>query len=200
MVRAWDSNMRNAIITALNRLRTFDKGKFSQADSDIILKTLENYVGAQAMTAALHGPVLNISETLYELGFVEIGKANKLDVSFRHADLDAINVIQNANLFWIGNSWNSHTNRVVKNVLVDYFQQGLSRQQVTSRFAQDFAGLTRRNQHYWEMLADHTATRTREIGRVGAYEAAEVEYVQVRAQSLFEIFLKKKNDLINCFN
>ena len=70
---------------------------------------------------------------------------------------------------------------MIRKALIDYYEQGLSRQQITQRFAQDFAGLTKRNQHYWEVLADHTATRTREIGRVGAYQAADMKYVQVRA-------------------
>lgn len=78
MTRAWDENMRNAIASALNNLLALDKGKFTQADIDLISRTLENHVGVQAMTAALHGPMLNISEVLYKLGFTQTAKENKL--------------------------------------------------------------------------------------------------------------------------
>jgi len=47
--------------------------------------------------------------------------------------------------------------------------------------ASDFASLGEKGQHYWYLLADHTATKTRELGRVTGYERAGVKYTRIRA-------------------
>ncbi|OQY55447.1 MAG: hypothetical protein B6247_07740 [Candidatus Parabeggiatoa sp. nov. 2] len=181
MTRAWDDNMRNAAAAALDHLRELDQSHFTEEDAQLIHETLENRVGVVAMIAALYGPLLNLTEAFYRTGIQEVVATRGVDVSFRHLDQNAINITQRANLYWVGNSWNTYTDKLLRQSLTDYFKQGYSRQQLIERLANDFAGLTERGHHYWNLLADHIATRTREIGRIDAYTSAQIKYIQIRA-------------------
>ncbi|MEK8021366.1 MAG: hypothetical protein VSS75_031205 [Candidatus Parabeggiatoa sp.] len=179
LTRTQKKLMHEGITATLDHMRTLDAGTFTEKDATLILNTLQTYMGAEAMMVALQGPVINLSNAIYQLGRKEVIEG--VDISFRHPDYNALELTKRTNLYWVGNSWNSHTNKLIQDALLDYFKKGYSRQQFMERFAKDFAGLSERGQHYWELLADHTATRTREIGRIDAYQSGDIQYVQVRA-------------------
>lgn len=179
--RAWTSGMTDAVQAALKRLRGMAPGTFRETDAREILKEFEQKVGPEAMPRLLEGPVLTLSEALYRRGIAEIGQAAGLDLGFGQPDRAALDILSQGNLYWVGNSWNTYTQDLLDDALRDYFQDGMTRQQLTDRFAEDFAGLTERGRHYWELMADHAATKTREMGRVSGYEQGGFEYVQVRA-------------------
>ncbi len=182
MTNAWTDATRQGIAAALDRLRDLGDGSFTQEDGAMIMRVLEASVGAEAIQAAMRRPIINLSEGLFRAGAEEVGKAAGVAINFMRPDLDALDVLKTGNLFWIGNSWNVHTQELFAKTLEEYFSAGMTREDLTRRFAEDFAGLSERGQRYWELLADHTATKTREMGRVSGYERAGVKYVQVRAQ------------------
>jgi hypothetical protein len=179
--RAWDDAGRAAVIAALDTLRELGPGKLTESDTAAIIATLRQRMGPDAMMGLLHEPVVSLSDGLWRLGPHEVGASAGVDLGFMSADLEAIALVTDANLYWIANSWNSYTDGLFRGALTDYFREGMTREQLAERFASDFAGLSQRSIHYWEMLADHTATKTREIGRVTGYERAGIEAVQVRA-------------------
>jgi len=182
MSNAWDESMREGIANALDRLRDLGPGRFSREDGAAILRVLEGSVGAEAIRAAMREPVVNLTDALFRLGGEEVGQATGVAIAFMRPDLDALDILKSGNLYWVGNSWNIHTQNLMAQALEDYFTEGMTREGLTQRFAEDFAGLTERGRVYWEMLADHTATKTREMGRVSGYERAGITRVQVRAQ------------------
>ncbi len=181
MTNAWDDAMRAGIAAALDRLRDLGPGTFTLEDGAAILRVLEGSVGEDAIRAAMREPVVNLTDALFRTGAEEVGQAAGVAISFMRPDLDALDVLKTGNLYWIGNSWNINTQNKMAAILEDYFTEGMTREGLTQRFAEDFAGLTERSRVYWEMLADHTATKTREIGRVTGYERAGITRVQVRA-------------------
>jgi len=159
--------------------------KVTSSEKDSILLVLEKAMGKKAMQRLLFKSVLRLTEGLYKeakqsaLPLEEMH--NDVDIGFNKADRHALNIIQKGSMYWVGNSWNSYTKNLFDKALEDYFEKGMTRAQLAERFANDFAGLGNRGQHYWTMLADHTATKTRELGRVAAYEDAEIESVRIRA-------------------
>lgn len=182
MTNAWGTAMREGIAAALDRLRDLGPGKFSREDGETIMNVLEASVGPEAIRAAMREPVVNLTDALFRTGAEEVGQAVGVSIAFARPDLDALDVLKTGNLYWIGNSWNIKTQNNIAKILEDYFTEGMTREGLTQRFAEDFAGMSDRSLTYWELLADHTATKTREIGRVSGYERAEVARVQVRAQ------------------
>lgn len=181
MTNAWSDAMREGIANALDRLRDLGPGAFTSEDGKMILRVLEGSVGAEAIRAAMREPVVNMTDALFRVGAEEVGAATGVAISFMRPDLDALDILKSGNLYWIGNSWNIKTQNLLARALEDYFTEGMTREGLTQRFAEDFAGVTERGRVYWELLADHTATKTREMGRVAGYDRAGVEYVQVRA-------------------
>lgn len=182
MSNAWSEAMREGIAGALDRLRDLGPGKFTEADARMIMDVLEASVGADAIRAAMREPVVNLTDALFRTGAEEVGKATGVSIAFMRPDLDALDVLKSGNLYWIGRSWNVRTQNTMAKILEDYFTEGMTREGLTQRFAEDFAGMAERSRVYWEMLADHTATKTREIGRVTGYERAGIKRVQVRAR------------------
>ncbi len=179
--RAFDAQAQAALANALERVRMVPEGADSAEFEAVIMPALEKELGPDALQAVLRGPVLNLSEALFRVGVAEVGKAVGVDILFGRPDLDALDIVGRANLYWVGNSWNTLVDGLFRGALQDYFDKGMTRAQLTERFAKDFAGLTERGITYYELLADHTATRTREMGRVTGYERAAIEYIQVRA-------------------
>ncbi len=181
LTNAWDGAMREGIVSALDRLRDLGAGKFTKEDGATIMRVLEASVGAEAIQAATRDPAIKLTDAFFRLGAQEVGQAAGVSIAFARPDLDALDVLKTGNLYWIGNSWNVRTQNTMAKILEDYFTEGMTREGLTARMAEDFAGVTERSRTYWEILADHTATKTREIGRVTGYERAGIDHVQVRA-------------------
>lgn len=182
MTNSWTDAMREGVAASLDRLRDLEPGAFTKADGQMIMRQLEASVGPEAIRAAMRGSVINLSDALFRAGAAEVGTAAGVSIAFAGPDLDALDILKTGNLYWIGESWNAHTQDLLASALDDYFTEGMTREGLTRRFAEDFATLTERGQRYWELLADHTATKTREMGRVTGYDRAGVTSVQVRAQ------------------
>ena len=182
MTNAWSAAMRAGITNALDRLRDLGPGRFAQEDADTILRVLEASVGAEAIRAAMREPVINLTDAFFRLGAGEVGEATGVAINFLRPDLDALDVLKSGNLYWVGNSWNVRTQNNIAAILESYFTEGMTREGLTQRLSEDFASMTDRSRAYWETLADHFATKTREIGRVSGYERAGISRVQVRAQ------------------
>lgn len=181
LTKAWDDEMRKAIVAALDRLRDLGAGAFTAKDGASIMRVLEERVGAEAMRAAMREPVVNLSDALFRAGAAEVGRAASVDIAFMRPDLDALDALKDNNLFWVGESWNRHTKDKIDAVLTEYFTDGMTREGLARRMADDFRTLTNRSHVYWQAVADHMATKTREIGRVTGYERAGIQKVQIRA-------------------
>jgi len=165
--RAWESEHQKAIADALDTMRAMPDSRianFGPPEADKIMKALENRVGGAAMQSALNGPVVKLSEPFYALGFKELNDAG-VDIKFGLADKDALKVVKNSNLFWVGEHWDAFTKEQFDDILGEYFDKGLTRAKMAARMAVDFASLGDRGEVYWDLLADHTGTKTRELGR-----------------------------------
>ena len=179
--RAWSDQMRDAITTALDTLSDISPDTPTDDAVNTIMSALETDIGGDAMESVLRGPALDFTDAAMRLGYQEAGAATGVDIAFGRPDLDALRVVQDSNLFWVGNNWNSNTKQIFQDALTALYQEGLSRDELAAKLAEDFAGLGERCISYWTMLADHIGTKTREIGRVNAYQRAGVEEVVVRA-------------------
>lgn len=182
LTAAFDDAMREGIVAALDRLRDMGPGQFTEADGRAILRALEASVGPDALRAAMREPVINLTDALFRMGATEVGQSVGADIAFMRPDLDALDALKAGNLFWVGESWNSHTQDKINTILTEYFEKGMTREGLAARLAQDFATVTGRSEVYWQVVADHMAVKTREIGRVTGYERAGIELVQVRAR------------------
>lgn len=181
LTRAWDEEMRKAIVSTLDRLRDLGPGDFTEADALSIMSALEARVGAEAISAAMREPVINLTDSIFRVGAVEVGASAGIDIAFMRPDLDAIDALTHNNMVWIAESWNTHSEKAFREVLTEFFRDGMTREGLAEAMAERFRTVTTRSHVYWEVLADHTATKVREIGRVTGYQRAGLQQVQIRA-------------------
>ena len=183
LTKVYDQAMKEAIIDGLERLKDLGgAGSFGLNDKEMILGLIESKIGAEALTALTRKPVIDLTDGLYRLGFQEVKTGTGLDIAFMRPDLDALDILKSGNLYRVGNSWNIYTQERIEAALTDYFNQGMTREGLMERYAFDLATIADKSRPYWAIMADHTATKTREMGRVAGYDRAGIAYVQVRAQ------------------
>lgn len=183
--KAWVKQLKKGAAQGLRFVKNLPESisAFGKKESDLLLNTLAMYCGGQAMKSALYSPVLNLTEVLMNIGAKEAFNLKKSSPSvvFDRPDIFALDVVQQSNLFWVDKHWDGYTLVKFREILEDYFDEGMTRVELIERLGEDFAHFAEKGTAYWDLLADHCATKTREIGRVKAYINAGIEYVIVRA-------------------
>ena len=87
--------------------------------------------------------------------------------------------IQNQNLFWIGNHFGSDISQDFRETMTTAIAQGYTREMLAKTLQEKFADLGEKSQYYWQGLAEHTALRIREFGRLNGYEKAGAKYYRL---------------------
>jgi hypothetical protein len=126
---------------------------------------------------AVKRPVLEAGMSAYRAGL----HAVSADFSFKLPDMEALDVLRGQTLFWVRNAFNRQLQDEMTRVLEDYFTQGRTRIELAARLEAFMTGKEPKMRNYFDLLADHSATRIGEIGHVSAYERAGVEYAEVVA-------------------
>ena len=173
---------KKALTSALDTLSKLDSTKFSKKDINEIASLFEGELGSEAMIAASRVAVAQVSKLAYDIGKSEVLTALGTKLAFGKQDVKSLALIEKTNPFWVGGSWNSYTNKAIKNSLRPYLETSINRSELARKLAQNFAGSLELPPHYWNMLSSHLVAKTREISRVASYEQAGVEYVQIKAR------------------
>jgi len=97
-------------------------------------------------------------------------------------DSKSLEILDRNTRFWIGSHYNDNIQEGFRAVLQDYFEGGYNRRDLAELMKTHFRTLGDKGSAYWDLLADHTVTKTREIGRVSGYEKAGIEVVRVKAR------------------
>lgn len=123
----------------------------------------------------------DLTGKLYKSGLYHAARGLALDVSLALVDKDAISVLGQQNLFWLGKHYSDDVKNKIDTMLTEYFQEGLTRAKFAARIEENLSDLVKHDGRYWSDLADHMATKVREMGRVSTYEQSGIEYVKVKA-------------------
>lgn len=87
--------------------------------------------------------------------------------------------IQNQNLFWIGNHFGSDISQDFRDTMTKAIGQGYTREMLAKALQEKFSDLGEKSKYYWQGLAEHTALRIREFGRLNGYEKAGAKYYRL---------------------
>lgn len=172
---AWDEQSRHAVARALDRLQDMPS-TISATERQHIYKLLADDLGGEALLTRLRQPIINLTDTLFRAGAAEVVRT----MNFNRPDLAAIDVITQGNLYWIKDS-SSASGEIISRHLDTLFRDGMTRGELSARLARSTSSLVNKGSPYFDMLADHTATKTRELGRITGYEKAGITYVRVQA-------------------
>ena len=94
-------------------------------------------------------------------------------------DQYAATLLEKQQIFWLGNHFDADVASKFRETLHNAFSQGFTRDQLADALKEQFQHLGERSSHYWQGLAEHTALRIREIGRLNGYEKAGAKYYRL---------------------
>ncbi len=88
-------------------------------------------------------------------------------------------VITRQNLFWIGERYGTDISQKFRSTLTEAVASGYTKKMLQEKLSGQFKDLGQKSQHYWQGLAEHTALRIREFGRLEGYRKAGAKYYRL---------------------
>ena len=180
LTSAFDETKSNAINNAIEYLLSIPANQFNQEHINNIDNIIKDSL-SNGMLALCNNSVMSLNEKLYKLGINEILKPAKINLTFDAKDIEAVNILGSQNLFWIGNYYGEQLSGQINGILKSHFEGKKNIEEVTKDFAKKFEVATDKGYDYFEGLAEHTANRVRELGKVTGYEKAGIMKYEIRA-------------------
>ncbi len=177
---SWKKSTRAALIEMIRALQKLS-GPVTAAELEMAERMIAVMLNMDLDTATKKN-LVDIQEAAYLMGAGEAAKGTGARIAWGLADQKALDVLDNNLRFWIGSYYDDNLQEGFKAVLQDYFEGGYNRHEISLLMRDHFKALGNRGLSYWDLLADHTVTKTREIGRVSGYEQAMVETIRVKAR------------------
>lgn len=175
--KAWDRQARAFLLDLLTEAELIGaEGIPSEGELARIHEKAENYLGA-GLAEAARQPVISAQSAAYQIG----KRAAGIDFSFTRKDINALDILRDDMLFWVGKSYDRQFSGWMQDRVKEYFTEGLSRVQLTERIADQMNVLDPNVKDYIALLADHNTTRVAELGHVSGYEDAGIEYAEIVA-------------------
>lgn len=175
--KTWGIQRREFMIDVLRDAETLGtKEAPIPGEKELLLRKAEAHLG-EGLAEAARRPVLSANMDAYAVGL----RAVSADFSFTLPDLDALEALRGQTLFWVRNAYNRALQEEMTAALDDYFTRGGTRIELAARLETFLTGKEPAMRGYFDLLADHNATRIAEIGHVSGYEQAGTEYVEIHA-------------------
>ena len=185
--KAWGMQSRSAIKSALAVLSNLS-GHVTWEEYELIEKKISEKLG-KSFANAVQKPVVEIQSAAWMHGAKKVLTPAKIDFMWSLPDIKSLKILEENTLFWVGDFYGEHVQTDVRKTLNAYFTGGYQRKEViwdlkltlgeVLSSPENFRGTV---EQYWDLLADHTSTKIREIGRVSGYETAGIQKVKFRAQ------------------
>ncbi len=172
---AWKKEIKEAATQAIRMLadmpksERIDKRKVDQL-MDIITQNMGN-----DFAALVNSETKAYVERSLRIGINEVKTMPSAKISiglWGIADQHLATTIQQQNLFWIGNHFGADIQADFKATLTNAIEQGFTKDMLADALKTQFSDLGNQSQVYWQGLAEHTALRIREFGRLSGYEKA----------------------------
>lgn len=177
LLTTWESEYKEALADAIRELQA-GVGPLSDTEIEKTLSALRDRLGP-GILPTLQEPLHVAHLRSYEFAQEQIVG---VDFSFNLVDEQAIDALHDHNLYWVRNHYDNNLFADVEEIGEDILRQGLSRKEGGNLFFEKLG--ERYQQHsirYWEGYSNHLTTRSREIGKVSAYEKAGTLTIEIRA-------------------
>lgn len=180
LTNTWNRETRATIIRALNDIGAIT-GPVSQAELDMIAGQVEAALG-EPLAAAQSKKIIRVDQGNWINTRRAVERELGVTLGWMLPDRVALDLVSRNTFFWIGTHYERFVQDRIEGRLTEYFTGGLNRRDLMLRLRLDFESEFKRSDSYWDLLADHTATKVREISRIANYQQAGVTVVRVKAQ------------------
>lgn len=175
---AWKKSSQKALIKAIGQLNALS-GPVTPDELDKIQEAVAEVMGTD-FESLVKGDLVSMTEAVYKTGMFQVLPSGA-SILFGLPDLDAIQALSSNSRFWVKSFFNDNLQEAFRAQLNDYFLGGYNRSDLATLMRVHFAAMTDQKDSYWDLLADHTTTKIREIGRLAGYDRAGVTVVRVKA-------------------
>jgi hypothetical protein len=179
---AWQREIREAATFAIQAMSDLPKAeRVNKRTIDALMDVLNQNLGDDFMMAVAAETKSYVERSL-RLGIQDVRTDPKVKISiglWGIEDQRLASQIQKQNIFWIGQHWGTDISQDFRDALTTAVQDGYTKEQLASLLEQKFSDLGPKSSYYWQGLAEHTALRIREFGRLSGYEKAGVKYYRL---------------------
>ncbi len=179
---AWKRELREAAYLAIQMLSDMPKDeRLETRNVNALMEIINQNLGNDFMMAVGAETKAYVERSL-RLGIQDVRTQAKTKISiglWGVQDQQLASQLQSQNLFWIGQHYGADISDDFRNTLTQAIEQGHTKQQLADALKAQFNDLGDKGQHYWQGLAEHTALRVREMGRLSGYEKAGAQYYRL---------------------
>lgn len=172
---AWKAEIKDAARVAIQMLSDMPKSqKLSKKEVSALMDIIGQNLGDDFMMAVSQETKAFVERSM-RLGVQDVKASVKGKISiglWGIEDQQLASQLQHQNLFWIGQHFDADISEDFRQTLSSAIEQGHTREMIADALKEQFSDLGNKSQHYWQGLAEHTALRVREFGRLNGYEKA----------------------------
>ena len=179
---AWKTEIKDAAKLAIQMLSDMPKAeKLNQGSIDKLMDIINTQLGDD-FAALVNEPTKAIIDRCVRLGLkdVQVQAPTKTSIGlWGIEDQHLSSTIQKQQLFWIGKHFEADVRQNFADTISKAIEQGYTKEMLADSLKDQFNDLANRSSHYWQGLAEHTALRIREFGRLQGYKKAKARYYKL---------------------
>jgi len=179
---AWKTEIKDAARIAIQMLSDMPRTEKLNKDSINQLMGIINTQLGEDFVALVNEPTKAIIDRCVRLGLkdTQVKAPTKTSIGlWGIEDQHLSSTIQQQQLFWIGNHFEADVRQNFADTLSKAIEQGYTKEMLADTLKDQFNDLANRSAHYWQGLAEHTALRIREFGRLLGYKKAKARYYKL---------------------
>jgi hypothetical protein len=179
---AWKAEIKDAARRAIQMLSDLPRHeKLAKAHIDQLIEVIGSQLGDD-FSAAVNQPTKAFMERNLRLGLrdAQVMVPARASVGlWGLEDQRLSNIVQQQQTFWVGNHFEADVRKGFADTLSTALAQGYTKEMLADALKAHFADLADKSSSYWQGLAEHTALRVREFGRLQGYKKAKAQYYRL---------------------
>jgi hypothetical protein len=179
---AWKTEVKDAAYLAIQMLSDMPKSeKVSKTQIDKLMDIINTQLGDD-FSSQVNEPTKAYIDRCIRLGMrdTQVSVPVKTSIGlWGIEDQHLSSTIQKQQIFWLGNHFDADIRQNFADVLSKAIEQGYTKEMLTETLKQQFSDIGEKSQAYWQGLAEHTALRIREFGRLQGYKKAQAKYYKL---------------------
>ncbi len=172
---AWKSELKDAAKKAIINLASLsDYEKVNTQFLDDTMYLINQSLGEE-FAATVTKPTQIFMEKCVKLGVGDVQNELPTSISiglWGMKDQRLAANMKQQQVFWVGNHFDADVAAKFSDSLHKAMEQGYTTKMLKETLMNQFADLAKKSSAYWQGLAEHTALRVREFGRLNGYEKA----------------------------
>ncbi len=179
---AWQKEMKEAARYAIQALSDIPKSQ--RLDARVlanIIEIINSNLGTDFAAEVNKDTKTFIQRSLkYGLGDAQQQVGSGISIGIYGMEQQGIvNKFTEQSVFWVGEHFNADVSKKFTTSLTEAIKDGYTTDMLKDKLASELKDLGKQSAQYWQGLAEHTALRVREFGRLEGYRQAGATYYRL---------------------